>query len=215
MDHPNIVKFYQCVYDNAYVNIVMELVNGKTLSDFIEEAEGMRIPEEQVQVIIRQVMHAIKYFHSKGIVHRDLKPDNILIMGYESGDIEDLRIKLIDFGMSKLTKKGNKKINLSTYCGTIDFIAPEIFEGDGYDQSCDLWSIGVIAYWMLSGRPPFHGKDEVQIKFNITTCNYNYENPFWNTITKKAKEWIDGLLELNTSDRFTPDQALEHEWLSS
>jgi len=148
------------VYDNAYVNIVMELVHGKTLSDFIEESENMRLSEEQCQVIIRQVMHAIKYFHSKGIVHRDLKPDNIIVQGGESEDLKDLRIKLIDFGMSKFTKKGKKKINLNTYCGTIDFIAPEIFEGTTYDLKCDIWSIGVMAYFMISGTPPFHGKDE-------------------------------------------------------
>jgi len=103
-------------------------------------------------------MHAIKYFHSKGIVHRDLKLDNIMLQGLHTND---LRVKLIDFGMSKLTGQGNKKINLSTYCGTIDFIAPEIFEGTGYDKMCDIWSIGVIAYFMLSGMPPFEGKDDV------------------------------------------------------
>lgn len=105
-------------------------------------------------------MHAIKYFNSKGIVHRDLKPDNIIVMGYDTGDLADLRIKLIDFGMSKLFNPSNK-IDLSTYCGTIDFIAPEIFEGTGYDEKCDIWSIGVIAFFMLSGLPPFLGKDDL------------------------------------------------------
>ena len=193
----------------------MELIKGKTLSDFIEQSEGMRIPEEKCQVVIREVMHAIKYFHSKGIVHRDLKPDNIIVLGYDTDDVSDLRIKLIDFGMSKFTKKGNKKINLSTYCGTIDFIAPEVFEGTGYDQSCDIWSIGVIAYFMLSGTPPFLGKDERQIQSNIITCNYSFSHHIWSTISGKAQEWLDGMLELNPQDRFTPDQALDHIWLSS
>mmetsp|Transcript_39304 Transcript_39304/g.60029 ORF Transcript_39304/g.60029 Transcript_39304/m.60029 type:complete len:212 (+) Transcript_39304:705-1340(+) len=160
-------------------------------------------------------MHAIKYFHSKDIVHRDLKLDNILIMGYDTGEPSDLRVKLIDFGMSKFTKKGNKKINLNTYCGTIDFIAPEVFEGTSYNLSCDIWSIGVIAYFMLAGKPPFIGKDEQQIQQKIITCNYNYDDPVWNDISPTAREWIDRMLELEPSDRATPDGAIEHEWLSS
>ena len=107
-------------------------------------------------------MKAVKYFHSKGIVHRDLKPDNILLLGHgkskESEEKEDLRVKIIDFGMAKAV--GKAKLNLDTYCGTIDFIAPEIFEGDGYGTECDLWSLGVIAFFMLSGMPPFMGKND-------------------------------------------------------
>ena len=101
---------------------------------------------------------AIKYFHSKGITHRDLKTDNIMICGTESGDIQQLQVKMIDFGMSKFSKGG--KVNLSTYCGTINFMAPEVVNGDTYDSECDLWSVGVIAFYMLAGEMPFLGKDE-------------------------------------------------------
>lgn len=132
---------------------------------------------------MRQSIHAIKYFHAKGIVHRDLKLDNILVQGIGSND---LRIKMIDFGMSKITGKGNKKINLSTYCGTIDFIAPEIFEGKGYDKTCDIWSLGVIAYFILAGMGPFKGKDDVQIKSNIISCDYSFDDPVWENISEEA-----------------------------
>ena len=158
MDHPNIVKFYQCMYDNNYINIVMELVRGIPLSDYL--IERGRIPEDQSQVIIYDIMCAMKYYHQQRIVHRDIKLDNIMLTGLESGDPRDIRVKIIDFGMSKLTR-GKKKINLQTYCGTIDFIAPEILEGNNYDCSCDSWSVGVLAYFILSGQPPFMGKDDV------------------------------------------------------
>ena len=102
----------------------MELINGKPLSDYL--IENKRIPEEKCQYILNEIMIAIKYYSSKGIVHRDLKLDNIILINTESKNIKDLRVKLIDFGMSKLIRS-SKKINLSTYCGTIDFIAPEVF----------------------------------------------------------------------------------------
>ena len=100
-------------------------------------------------------------------------------MGYESGELADLRIKLIDFGMSKIINPSNKKLNLNTYCGTIDYIAPEVFEGTGYDKKCDIWSIGVIAYFLLSGKPPFMGKDELEVQNLITTCNYSFDDKVW------------------------------------
>ena len=190
MDHPNIVKFYQCVYDNNYVNIVMELIKGKPLSDYL--IENRRIPEEKCQYILNEIMAAFKYQSSKGIVHRDLKLDNIILINTESGNIKDLRVKLIDFGMSKLIKS-SKKINLSTYCGTIDFIAPEVFQGN-YDKACDLWSIGVIAFCLLSGQTPFYGRDSTIIQQKIITCDYKFDTKVWKIISQDAQSWISCLL---------------------
>ena len=214
MDHPNIIKFYQCLYDNEYLNIVMELSEGVTLSDYMEQFPDLKIPEDQCQIILRQVMHAIKYFHSIGIVHRDLKLGNILLEGAGTGNVEDLRVKLIDFGMSKYMKKGNKKIDLNTYCGTIDFMAPEVFDGNGYDNKCDVWSIGVMAFFMLSGTPPFMGRNDVEIKNKIITCDYNLEDPSMDSVSTSAKNWLQKLLELNPKNRISASKALEHDWLS-
>lgn len=177
----------------------MELVKGKPLSDYLLEKKDQKIPEAECQLILYGVMCAIKYFHSKGIVHRDLKLDNIMIEGYETGDIKDLRVKLIDFGMSKLT---NQKINLKTYCGTIDFIAPEVFEKEVYGMECDFWSIGVIAYFMLSGIPPFAGKDDQEIMRNIVTCNFGFDDKkVWAGVSDNAKDWINHMLEILPEDR--------------
>lgn len=101
MEHPNIVKFHQCVYDNNYLNIVMELVRGTPLSEHLEG--NNKFNEAQCQIIMRQIIRAILYFHAKNIVHRDLKLDNVMIEGLETGDIKDIRVKLIDFGVSKFT----------------------------------------------------------------------------------------------------------------
>lgn len=102
-----------------------------------------------------------------------------MLGGVDNADEMDLNVKLIDFGMSKLTK-ANKKINLSTYCGTIDFISPEVLEGKKYNEMTDTWSCGVIAYFMLSGMPAFDGKNEKEIETSIITCNYHFDNKVWN-----------------------------------
>jgi len=171
------------MYDNNYINIVMELVRGIPLSDYL--IERGRIPEDYAQVIIYDIMCAMKYYHQQRIVHRDIKLDNIMLSGLESGDPRDIRVKIIDFGMSKLTR-GKKKINLQTYCGTIDFIAPEILEGNNYDCSCDNWSVGVLAYFILSGQPPFMGRNDIEISSKIMTCDYQMKPELWEPISKDA-----------------------------
>ena len=136
------------------------------------------------------MMHAISYLHSKGIVHRDLKLDNVMVDGLETGDINKIRVKLIDFGMSKFTRHGDKKINLTTYAGTLDFMAPEILEGQDYDLTCDIWSMGVITYFLLAGFPPFMGKDEVDLVRKIVSCNYNFDDFIWNEFSPDAKTFV-------------------------
>ena len=158
-------------------------------------------------------MRAIKYCHQMKVVHRDLKLENVMITQntLDCGHVE-LGVKLIDFGMSKLTQ-GDKKINLNTYCGNIDFMSPEVLEGKNYNEKADIWPCGVMAYFMLSGMPPFAGKNEKEIENNIITCNFGFENKVWNNISKEARDWIDKMLELEDKDRMTAEQALEHEWL--
>lgn len=202
------------MYDNTYINIVMEMVRGIPLTDYMNKKKGKRLPEGESQIIMRQILHAIKYLHARGVVHRDLKLENIMVLGTESGDLNDLRVKLIDFGMSKHTQKG-KKVDLSTYCGTISFMAPEVLsEKDSYDQSCDIWSLGVMAYGLLSGDLPFRGRDDVAIKKNIMQCNYEFDGPVWDQVSEESMELIRELLVKNPQKRFTPEQALQHPWLS-
>ena len=86
--------------------------------------------------------------------------DNIMLCNSDSKYKRDLQVKVIDFGMSKLKQGDKKKINLSTYAGTVDFMAPEIIKGDSYGPECDMWSVGVIAFMLLGGSTPFSGSDD-------------------------------------------------------
>jgi len=109
-----------------------------------------------------------------GIVHRDLKLDNVIVTGLDSDKDEDINVKLIDFGLAKHSQSIEGKVNLNTYCGTLNFMAPEVIEGKEYDLSCDLWSLGVIAFFILSGKPPFFGQDDVDLVRKIASNNYDF-----------------------------------------
>lgn len=124
-------------------------------------------------------MSAVSYCHSLGIVHRDLKPENILI------DKElNNTLKLIDFGTSVQYSKDREILN--QVHGTSYYIAPEVLNKK-YDERCDIWSIGVILYILLSGKPPFDGDDDDQITEQVKKGNYSMDGKIWNKISNEAK----------------------------
>lgn len=103
---------------------------------------------------MKQVLSSLVYLHSKNIAHRDIKPENII---FESNDA--LNVKLVDFGNSR--KMGANESMNGVY-GTAYYVAPEVLSGE-YDYKCDIWSIGVILYMLLSGRPPFNGSSDIAV----------------------------------------------------
>lgn len=84
-------------------------------------------------------------------------------------------------------------------------MAPEVLDGSNYDQSCDMWSIGVIAFFMLAGFPPFNGRNDREVVNKITTCNYSFDDEVWKTISQEGIDWIDHLLESDPAARMTAD----------
>jgi len=142
--------------------------------------------------------------HSNGIAHRDLKPENLLVTG-EHLDV----IKISDFGLSK----DFGRENLKTSCGTPDYVAPEVLRGTNYDNSVDVWSIGVITYILLCGFPPFYGNNDQQIFNKILKCEYDFPSPDWDNISAEAKEFIGALLVLNPNERPSAEQCLESPWI--
>lgn len=119
--------------------------------------------------------------------------ENVLIT-----DEESLSVKLIDFGLSKIfnSELMNSKI------GTPYYIAPEVLEGS-YDMSCDLWSLGVITYWLICGCPPFHDLSEVKLYRKILVCDFDFHEEHWSDISITAQNFIRGLLQPNLNTRMT------------
>ena len=206
LDHPNIIKIYEYFMDDVNFYIITEIATGGELYDKIFYLQ--KFSEESARLIMRQLLSAVFYLHSKGIVHRDLKPENILLDTNEDGDLD---IKLIDFGTANYWKN---KDDLSLNIGTPYYIAPEIIT-KRYTNKCDLWSCGVILYVLLTGIPPFTGKDESEILKKVMTEKIKLDTEDWNDISEEAKSLISKLLNRNPDERISAENALQEPWIKN
>ena len=168
-----------------------------------------KFSEADASKVIKQILSAIKHLHDKNIAHRDLKPENII---FTSSEDQGISIKLIDFGLSKLLGIDNKV--MMTKLGTPYYVSPEVLEGI-YDKRCDLWAIGVIAYILLSGTPPFNGRNEVEVFNKIRCCDYDFPDKQWSYISDEAKDFISKLLHPEPNKRMSAELALQHPWITN
>lgn len=142
--HRNIVRLYEFFETQKHLLFVMELCSGGDLLNYVRKRR--RLKEDVAKYVFKQIIEGLGYCHSKQILHRDIKLDNILL------DSEG-EVKICDFGVSKIVKKGEK---MTEQCGTPAYIAPEILRDKGYEGfSVDIWSAGVVLYAMLYGTVPF------------------------------------------------------------
>ncbi|CAG9328945.1 unnamed protein product [Blepharisma stoltei] len=202
-DHPNILKIYDVIEDNLSLYIVTELCTGGDLNDRIRR--NNYLSEMEAAKYMYQIMSALYYCHKKNIVHRDLKPENMLFLNEKEGS----PLKLIDFGTSCRTNFDKK---MRTMIGTANYIAPEIIEGD-YDSKCDIWSAGVILFFMLSGERPFRAEDENSLLIKVSKAKYKFDSPRWNEISSEAKELIGKMLTKDPELRPTAKEVLHSGWI--
>ena len=205
LDHPNIIKLFDCYQDKSYYYMVEEYCSGGDLFDYIQKEKFFT--ERKAGTIFNQLLSAVNHLHKKKIVHRDLKPENIVLIEAKN---KDVFIKLIDFGTS-ITIKGK---NLTQELGTIYYIAPEVFMNN-YNEKADIWSCGIILYTMLCGHPPFCGNKENTIKSKILHSKLVFPSKEFKTVSKEAIEYIKHLLSYNPEDRPTAEEALTNKWLRS
>ncbi|PIK47185.1 putative ribosomal protein S6 kinase alpha-5, partial [Apostichopus japonicus] len=213
--HPNIIKLHEDYVDDLHTYIVMELCSGGELLSRIQKKQ--HFDENEASAIMRQLVSAVQFMHGKGIVHRDLKPENLLF----TNESEDAELKIVDFGFAKIT---NSNQPLMTPCFSLHYAAPEVLkrtsekEG-GYDASCDIWSLGVILYTMLSGHVPFlkarlSGDNSAsQIMRRIEEGDFSLEGSEWKSVSMPAQSLIKGLLTVNPSNRLTIDDLASNVWI--
>lgn len=153
LSHPNIVKIYDVGFTDKVQFIVMEYVDGITLTDYIEQ-QGVLKWRDAVHFTI-QVLRALMHAHDRGIVHRDVKSSNIMLLS-------DGTIKVMDFGIARFNRENNKTMSEKAI-GSVHYISPEQARGDITDERSDIYSVGVALYEMLTGRKPFDGDTPVAI----------------------------------------------------
>ncbi|XP_053169747.1 calcium/calmodulin-dependent protein kinase type 1D [Scomber japonicus] len=203
--HENIVALEDIYESPDHLYLIMQLVSGGELFDRIVE-KGF-YTEKDASTLIRQVLDAVNYLHKMGIVHRDLKPENLLYFNPQ----DESKIMISDFGLSKMEGSGDV---MSTACGTPGYVAPEVLAQKPYSKAVDCWSIGVIAYILLCGYPPFYDENDSKLFEQILKADYEFDAPYWDDISDSAKDFISSLMEKDPSKRFTCDQALRHPWIA-
>lgn len=203
--HENIVALEDIYESPDHLYLIMQLVSGGELFDRIVE-KGF-YTEKDASTLIRQVLDAVNYLHRMGIVHRDLKPENLLYFNPQDGS----KIMISDFGLSKMEGSGDV---MSTACGTPGYVAPEVLAQKPYSKAVDCWSIGVIAYILLCGYPPFYDENDSKLFEQILKADYEFDAPYWDDISDSAKDFISSLMEKDPVKRFTCEQALRHPWIA-
>lgn len=201
LKHPNIIRVVDVLEDADFLHIVTELCTGGELFNRIVERK--MFSEWSAALVLKQILDAVDYCHSQDppIVHRDLKPENFMFK-----DHTDTSLKVIDFGLSKQTN------SMHTRVGTPYYIAPEVLRRD-YTSKCDLWSVGVIAYIMLCGYPPFYGESDKDIFRRIAAGKFHFPHREWGHVSLEAKEFVKSLLRVKPSERPTAREAIQHPFI--
>ncbi|KAF9900558.1 Cell cycle serine/threonine-protein kinase cdc5/MSD2 [Linnemannia zychae] len=202
--HVNIVKYYHCFEDDNFVYLVLELCESKTLMELIKRRK--RLTEPEVRYYVKQIVAGCAYLHDEKIIHRDLKLGNIFLT-------KDLQVRIGDFGLAAvLLNEGDRK---KTICGTPNYIAPEIlFDTDnGHSFEVDVWSVGVIMYTLLIGKPPFQ-TNEVKAIYKKIRDNI-YEFPKDVPVSEEAKSLIARLLDPKPKSRPSIATVTNHAFFTS
>ncbi|XP_036390937.1 death-associated protein kinase 3-like isoform X1 [Megalops cyprinoides] len=207
IQHPNIVTLHDVYENRTDVVLILELVSGGELFDFLAQKESLS--EEEATQFIKQILEGVHYLHSRKIAHFDLKPENIMLL---DKNFPLPRIKLIDFGLAHKIEDGAEFKNIF---GTPEFVAPEIVNYEPLGLEADMWSIGVITYILLSGASPFLGESKQETLGNISAMNYEFDEEFFSRTSELAKSFIRQLLEKDKRKRLTIEDALNHPWIKS
>jgi len=202
---PHIIRLYDVFEGPEEMHLIFDRMKGGNLLERIVEKEVYN--EREARQVCRIAFTAIDYCHRKKVAHRDIKPENFLLV--EAGD--DTSVKIADFGYAKRVTHEN---SLKTLCGTAHYVAPEILDSKvkGYDQRCDIWSLGVFAYVLLGGYPPFEGVLE-SLADEILQGRFEFHDEYWSDISKSAKEMISSMLIVEPSRRISASQALSCRWM--
>ena len=228
--HPHIITMHECIQTPEHVYFVLDLMEGDLFEYIVKRR---RLPEAEVRDVMLQLLSAVAYLHEQSIVHRDIKPENILIQLQQDAKNPTakptLHVKLADFGLAKVIEEWDVR---STPCGTSFYIAPEIIRGIESQgarplvtnkevvKSVDVWSLGVVFFILLSGRPPFSGQVKTSLERRALLAKIDRGVLFpeasastsftWASVSEEARDLIAHMLNQDTRERITAKDALKH-----
>ncbi|CAD8190471.1 unnamed protein product [Paramecium pentaurelia] len=211
LNHSCIIKLIDSIENRDQIHIITELIEDGDLFDYVQNKQYL--DEGEAALIFNQLLDALSYIHSIGIVHRDIKPENILMI-LDKNTVK--QIKLIDFGLANHLSKIQKNNEHQNYhCGTCNYQAPEMLQFQEITFSVDVFALGVILYYMLSGYLPFDSDIPQEIIQNTIDGIYSMEDYNWQCVSEEAKDLIVGLLQNQPSKRLTLKEAQEHIWIKN
>jgi polo-like kinase 1 len=202
IDNVNVVRFLHYFEDSENVYILMEMCGNKSMNDLLKRRKVLT--ELEIKCYSVQLLRALKYMHSHRIIHRDLKLGNLFLT-------DKMELKLGDFGLAvKLEFDGQRK---KTYCGTPNYMAPEIIENKtGYSYEIDIWAVGIIMYTLAFGKPPFEGEDLDSTFKKIKGNNYSF--PEKSEISDSCKGLIKDLLAADPTKRPKINKILNYDFFT-
>jgi len=220
IDHPNIARLREVFFSQRTVYLVMDLCEGGELFQLltntpstrfcsrITSSTGRGFKEGVVRNMLVDMLSALKFIHEHGIVHRDLKLENFLFEERPTS-METMGLRLIDFGLSKYFEQDECIRNV---VGSSYYMAPEVLDKN-YNHKCDMWSLGVITYMLLSGMPPFRGRSDKEICKQVRTAVIDFPPFAFEHISNQAVDFMERLMERDVDARMDATQALQHPFV--
>ncbi|KAG6611266.1 AUR protein kinase [Phytophthora cinnamomi] len=199
--HENILPLYATFQDSTRVYLVLKYAGGGDLYKKMRSMPGRRFPERQAMLYTAQLVSALESCHNQHVIHRDIKPENLLLS-------DEGTIQLADFGWSSANVTAATRRD--TLCGTLDYLSPEMIRGEKYDESVDIWAIGIIMYELLVGKPPFEAPGQNET-IELITEGPLHVPPM---VSLSAKDLITRILQKLPEKRLSLQEIKAHRWFT-
>lgn len=204
LKHENIIRLYASCEDADYIYLVLEYAEKGNLFFFIRNNKK-RLSEEEAFHYFVQTCSGIYFLHKNGLLHRDIKPENLLL-SFTSPDQQAFTLKICDFGWCVQTKEDLPR---NTFCGTLEYMAPEMLSNAPYNHTLDVWSLGILLYELVHGNAPFTGKapHDIQAKIMKRLIKFN------SSCSPEYRNLVESILQIDSWARIPLIRVFDHPWV--